>query len=152
MGRLPRRRIGKMPTQRRMIGIPVASIIIGSLFPILPLIATVPMVPPCGLMLLIAWRLRHRTLFPAWAPLPLGLFDDLVSGQPAGSSMIIWTLAFFALDLFDRRMVWREAMQDWMIASALIAFGLIGGLCFANIGPANTSVIVILPQDRKSVV
>ena len=134
-----------------MVGIPVASIMLGSLIPALPLIATVPLVPPFGLMLLIAWRLRHRTLFPAWAPLPLALFDDLISGQPVGSSIILWTLAFFAMDLFDQRLVWREAMQDWMIASALIIFVLLGGLCVANVGIASVSPVLILPQIMVSV-
>ncbi len=146
MERLPRRRIGKMPTQRRLIGIPVASIIVGSLIPILPIIATAPIIPPFGFMMLVAWRLLHRTIFPVWAPVPLALFDDLVSGQPIGSSMILWTLAFFAMDLLDRRMIWREAVQDWVVAGILILFVLLGGLFMANIGLADTNALMILPQ------
>jgi rod shape-determining protein MreD len=146
MERLPRRRIGRMPTRRRLIGIPVASIMAGSLMPVLPIIATAPIIPPFGFMMLIAWRLLHRTIFPVWAPVPLALFDDLISGQPIGSSMILWTLAFFAMDLLDRRMVWREAVQDWVVASLLIVVVLLGGLCIANIGPAETSALMILPQ------
>ncbi len=101
--------------------------------------------------MLIAWRLLHRNIFPVWAPIPLALFDDLISGQPAGSSMILWTLAFFAMDLLDRRMVWRETVQDWVLAGSLIVTVLFGGLCIANLGPAGTSAIVVLPQAILSV-
>ncbi len=151
MERLPRRRIGRMPTQRRMLGIPIISIMMGSLVPLVPFIATSAIIPPFGFMMLLAWRVLHRTLFPVWAPVPLALFDDLISGQPIGSSMILWTLAFFVMDLFDRRMVWREVVQDWFIAGGMIVAVLIGGLWIANLGPANTSVTMIFPQIILSV-
>jgi rod shape-determining protein MreD len=151
MERLPRRRIGKMPTRRRMMGIPVASIMGASLIPVLPIIATSPIIPPFGFMMLIAWRLLHRTMFPVWVPVPLALFDDLISGQPVGSSMILWTLTFFAMDLLDRRMIWREAVQDWLAASGLISFILFGGLGFANLGPAQTNIVMVLPQLLLSI-
>ena len=49
-------------------------------------------------------------------PLPLGLFDDLVSGQPLGSAMLLWTLCFLAIDVLEQRLVWRDFWQDWLIA------------------------------------
>ena len=95
MERRPRRRIGYAPSVTRLIGIPVASVMLGSLSPLMPLIATLPILPPFGFMILIAWRLLHRTVWPVWAAVPLGAFDDMLSGQPLGSAMILWTLAFF---------------------------------------------------------
>jgi hypothetical protein len=63
----------------------LAAILFGSLPPWLPIIAPAPVPPPLGFLLLLAWRLLRPGLLPPWAGLPLGLFDDLYSGQPTGS-------------------------------------------------------------------
>ncbi len=97
-------------------------------------------------MILIAWRLLHRTMWPVWAAIPLGAFDDLLSGQPLGSAMILWTLAFFALDLLDRRMMWRDSWQDWALAGLLIAALLGGGLLMANFTGGDSRVSILWPQ------
>src|SRR5699024_7185718 len=71
--------------------IPVASVMVGSLITIVPLIATFPVLPPLGLMTLLAWRLLRPEWMRIWSPLPFGFFDDLVSGQPLGSAILLWT-------------------------------------------------------------
>jgi rod shape-determining protein MreD len=151
MGRPPRRRIDRAPTRTKLIGIPVISVMLASLSPLLPMVATFPILPPFGFMMLVAWRLLHRTMWPVWASLPLGLFDDMFSGQPLGSAMLLWTLAFFAMDLFDRRMIWRDVWQDWGLAGLLITLLLLASLLIASGSGGTISPVVLLPQIILSI-
>jgi rod shape-determining protein MreD len=151
MGRAPRRRIDRAPTRTKLIGIPVLSVMLASLSALLPMVATFPILPPFGFMMLIAWRLLNRTLWPVWAAVPLGLFDDMFSGQPIGSAMLLWTLAFFTLDLFDRRMIWRDLWQDWGLASLLIAVLLFSSLLIANGTGGTVAPVVLIPQIILSI-
>lgn len=139
-------RLNREPSQLALVGIPTGSVMLGSMATLLPIIASMPVLPPFGLLFLIAWRMLVRDLWPVWAALPLGLFDDMFSGQPIGSAMLIWTLVFFVIDLFDRGMMWRDYRQDWGIASGLIALALGGGLWIANATGGDTGLLVILPQ------
>lgn len=115
------------------------------------MIASTPLIPPFGLIMLIAWRLRHRTIWPAWIGLPLGLWDDIFSGQPLGSSMLLWTVVLLGLEVVDRRMVWRDFWQDWGLAAVIITATLLGGLVIANLTGGNTSAIIMLPQIIVSI-
>lgn len=126
------------------IGIPIASVLLGSLLPILPMIATGPVLPPLGLMMLLAWRLLRPEIFPIWAAAPFGLFDDLLSGQPLGSAILLWTASFFAIEAFDTRLVWRDFLQDWMIAALAIAFCLIAGRLIASPISAHVDTMLIV--------
>jgi rod shape-determining protein MreD len=132
------------PTERRRIAVASAAIMVGSLVTLAPLVATVPFLPPFGLLMLLAFRLRDPELFPSWGPLPLGLFDDLVSGQPFGSAMALWTLIYIAIDVIDHRLVWRGFWQDWFIAGGAVTFCLLGMRLFAApIGaPVTTPVLL----------
>lgn len=131
--------------------LPVFSTILGSATVVLPIIATTPVLPPFGLMMLLAWRLLRPELWPVWIGLPLGLVDDLFSGQPIGSAMLLWTLALLGIDIADRRMVWRDYWQDWLIAAAAIILCLIGGLVSANATGGHGTVLQIVPQMLVSV-
>jgi rod shape-determining protein MreD len=146
MPRLPRTRIDRPPSPLRLTGTPIFTTMIGSMATLLPIIASAPLLSPFGLIMLLAWRLRHRTLWPVWIGLPLGLWDDIFSGQPLGSSMLLWTVVMLGLDVIDRRMVWRDFWQDWGLAAAIIALTLLGGLGIANWTGGNTSPTIILPQ------
>ena len=146
MARPQRTRIDRPPSSLRLTGTPIFMTMLGSLAPLIPIIASVPVLPPFGLMMLLAWRLRHRTLWPAWIGLPLGFWDDIFSGQPLGSSMLLWTIVMLGLDVVDRRMVWRDFGQDWGLAAVVIAVTLLGGLGVANSTGGNTSTLIIIPQ------
>ncbi|MEQ1548019.1 MAG: rod shape-determining protein MreD [Chakrabartia sp.] len=146
MARRYRPSLERAPSALALIGIPAASVMLGSMAPILPMIATAPILPPLGLLMLLAWRLLVRELWPVWAGLPLGLFDDLLSGQPLGSSAFLWTLSFFIIDLFDRRMMWRDYKQDWLIGAGLLAATLFGGLLIANLTGGSTNPLYVIPQ------
>jgi rod shape-determining protein MreD len=151
MARAPRTRIGREPSTFKIDATPILMTVAGSMLALLPIIATVPLLPPLGLMMLVCWRLLHRNIWPAWVGLPLGLWDDMLSGQPTGSAMLIWTLIMLGLDLADRRMVWRDFWQDWILASAIFLFAALAGLLIANFTGGNTSVIVIIPQSVMTI-
>jgi rod shape-determining protein MreD len=146
MPRPPRTRIDRPPSSMRVTGTPIFLTMLGSLAPLLPMIASVPLLPPFGLIMFVGWRLRHRTIWPAWIGLPLGLWDDIFSGQPLGSSMLLWTIMMLGLDVVDRRMVWRDFGQDWGLAAAVMALVMLGGLGIANWTGGNTPLMIILPQ------
>lgn len=124
--------------------VPALSIIIASTLTIWPMIASFPVLPPLGLLMLLGWRLSRPLSLPVWAALPLGLFDDLVSGQPLGNAMLFWTLCFFMIDLIDQRVVFRDFWQDWLIAGSSIAFCLILGRFVASPLSANVDTILML--------
>ncbi|TPG21889.1 rod shape-determining protein MreD [Sphingomonas koreensis] len=117
---------------------------LGSLVTIIPVVTTYPILPPFGLMMLLAWRLLRQDVLRVWAPVLFGLFDDLVSGQPIGSAVLLWTVSFFAIELFDQRLVWRDFRQDWLIASGAIAFCLIGGRLLASPIAAHVDTMLLL--------
>lgn len=130
---------------------PIVSTMLGSLVTMLPIVAQAPILPPFGLMMLLAWRLLRPGLLPVWMPLPLGLFDDLASGQPVGSAMLSWTVTFLIIDASERSLVWRDYLQDWLIAAAAIAGCLVAGFGFALLAGGKAPILVIVPQIIASV-
>lgn len=121
------------------------SVMLGSLVTIWPFIATFPTLPPFGLMILLAWRLRRHDALPIWAPLPLGLFDDLVSGQPLGSAMVLWMLCFFTIDLIEQRLLrFRDFWQDWVVAAGGIGTTLLVGRFIATPFTAHVDTILLV--------
>jgi len=70
---------------------------------------------------LIAWRLLRADVWPAWWAAPLGLFNDLMAGLPIGFSVTLWTAAMLALDMADRRTMWRDYWIEWILAAILVA-------------------------------
>ena len=102
-------------------GVPWLTILLGSLSPLLPIIAPAPVLPPLGYLFMLSWRLLRPGLLPLWAGLPLGLVDDLFSGQPFGSGILLFSLTLIAIELIDIRFPWRGFWQDWLVAAALLA-------------------------------
>lgn len=124
--------------------VPAATVIGGSSLTLWPMVASFPFLPPCGLLMVLGWRLARPERMPIWVPLPLGLFDDLVSGQPLGCAMLLWTLCFFVIDLIDQRIVFRDFWQDWLIAAGAIAFcGIVGRLVTTPFG-AHVDTVLLL--------
>jgi rod shape-determining protein MreD len=139
------------PRQERMLRarvrtVPIVSTIAGSMTALLPIIATSPTLPPFGLLMLLGWRLLRPELWQAWIALPLGFVDDLVSGQPLGSAMTLWTLAFLALDMVDNRMIWRDYWLDWLIATVAILLCLSGSWLFASLTGGGGTILAMAPQ------
>lgn len=132
-----------MPRSRAR-ALPWLTVMGGSLVTVFPVAANLPLLPPFGLLMLLAWRLLAPLALRRWAPALLGLFDDCLSGQPMGSAMLLWTVSFFLIDLFDQRTLFRAFAQDWLIAAVCIAFCLIGGRLVATpLGGHVDSVLVV---------
>jgi rod shape-determining protein MreD len=130
----------------RVTLIPICSTLLGSAMAIVPVIATEPIVPPFGLMILLAWRLLRPEMWPVWMALPLGLVDDLLSGHYLGTAMILWTVAFLVLEWVDQLLVWREAWIEWAIAAVAIPLLQLGAWALSQPVDSHTSVLTILPQ------
>jgi rod shape-determining protein MreD len=115
----------------RARALPWATVIAGSMVTVVPFVASLPLLPPFGLLMLLTWRLLARFALRPWAAAPLGLVDDLVSGQPLGSAMLLWSLCFLVIDLIEQRLVFRDFWQDWLIAAGALAFCLVVGRLIA---------------------
>lgn len=127
-------------------GIPWVMILLASLSPLLPIIAPLPILPPLGYLFLLAWRVLRPGLLPMWAGLPLGFFDDLFSGQPLGSGILLFSLTMIALDLIELRFPWRGFWQDWGIAALFTTLYLILAALFSGSGLPLVQYPLILPQ------
>lgn len=139
-------RINRAPSPLLALTLPWILVMLGSLSPTWPIIASAPVMPPLGFLLLVAWQQLRPGLFPVWAGVPLGLFDDLYSGQPFGSAVLLWSLAMIGLDVVERRFPWRSFIHDWIVACGIIAGYLVLSLALANLGGGRTPLLVIVPQ------
>ncbi|TPG09620.1 rod shape-determining protein MreD [Sphingomonas oligophenolica] len=123
--------------------VPWATVMAGSLVTIVPVVASLPLLPPMGLIILLTWRLLARFSLRPWAGAPLGLFDDVVSGQPIGASMLLWSVVMIGIDLVEQRLIFRDFWQDWLIAAAAIIFCLtVGRLVALPLGAHVDSVLL----------
>lgn len=111
--------------------IPWSTVAAASALTTVPVIASIPLLPPFGLLMLLAWRLLVRFSLRPWAAAPLGLWDDLLSGQPLGSAVLLWSLCFLAIEAIEGRLGHRDFRRDWLVAAAAIAFCLVGGRLIA---------------------
>lgn len=132
--------------------VPIVSTMLASLLPLmLPVIAQGPILPPFGLMMILAWRLLRPGFWAAWAPLPLGLFDDLASGQPLGSAMLSWTIAFLAIEASERSLIWRDYLQDWFTAGLTLTGCIVAAYLFALFAGGAAPIYAIVPQILASI-
>ena len=102
-------------------------------------------IPDFGFLALIAWRLLRADVFPAWWAAPLGLANDLLAGLPIGFSVTLWTAAMLALDLADRRTMWRDYWIEWVLAALLLAVYETAEWRIAQMVGASLPVVSILP-------
>ena len=132
--------------------VPIVSTMVGSISPLLlPVVTQAPIVPPFGLLVLLAWRLMRPGFWAPWAPLPLGLFDDLASGQPVGSAMLSWTIAFLAIDMSERTLLWRDYVQDWFVAALAVTGCILAGYLFAILAGAAAPISSVALQSLAAI-
>ncbi|GGN54772.1 hypothetical protein GCM10011349_30760 [Novosphingobium indicum] len=146
-----RRRINRAPSPVLAHTLPWLTILLGSMIPGWLLIASAPVMPPLGFLLFIAWRQLRPGLLPIWSALPLGLFDDLFSGQPFGAAVLLWSLAAIALEFVEARVPWRNFLTEWLLAIGLIVSYIVLCLGLNNLAGAGAPVRIILPQIVISV-
>jgi rod shape-determining protein MreD len=130
----------------RTVAVPIASTLAGSAMGLVPMIATEPLLPPFGLMMLLAWRLLRPEMWAAWIALPLGLVDDLVNGHNPGTAMALWTMALLVLDWIDHQFVWRDWWMEWAIAVIATILTEIGIWALSLPIGSHGSIALLLPQ------
>ncbi len=143
-------RINRRPSRAIARGTPWLSIALASVLTTLLSVACAPTMPPLGLLSLIAWRMLRPGLLPPWVGLPLGLIDDLYSGQPFGSAVLLWSCAMLAIERIELRVPWRSFSLDWAIAAGLITVALLAGAALADLAGATTPIALIAPQIALS--
>lgn len=136
--------------------VPWLTIMLGSLLPQLAIASAVPLIPPLGYLMLLSWRFVRPGLLPVWAGFPLGMFDDLFSGQPFGSAIFLWSATMIGLEILEARFPWRGFYQDWIVGgvaaiayltiSALFSGGQISGLMFLVLLPQIMLTVIVLPM------
>lgn len=131
--------------------VPVLATMLASLATILPMIATAPLMPPAGFVMLLAWRLLRPELWPVWIGIPLGLFDDIFSGQPIGTAMSLWTIALLIFDLIDSYVIWRDYWIDWLLAAIALTLYVIAGYWFSGQRGSPMELGVLIPQILLSI-
>lgn len=141
-----RRRIDRAPSPALAAAVPWASVMLLSLVPFAPLVVSAAIVPPFAFMALLAWRMYRPGLLPVWAGAPLGAFDDLFSGQPFGSAIMLWSIAMIVIEYVDTRLRSRGFATDWALAATLVAGALLLGAMIANMTGGATPLVAIAPQ------
>lgn len=145
------RRINREHSPLVALALPWLSIMAGSLVPLVFIATALPLVPPAGFLMLLAWRLVRPGLLPVWAGLPLGLFDDLFSGQPLGSAVVLWSLTMIAIELLDSRIPWRSFLQDWIVATGAALAYLLAAFVVSGAQPTVPGLVALGPQALLSV-
>ena len=100
--------------------VPAISVVIGSMVSLLPIVSSTGWWPDWGLLMLVAWRLLRADAWPAWWAAPLGFANDLILGNPIGLSVALWAAIMIAMDILDRRTMWRDYWIEWAIAVLFI--------------------------------
>lgn len=126
--------------------VPLASTIVAILLVLLPFVVATPLIPDLGLMVLVAWRLLRPEIWTANTALGLGLFNDLVAGNPIGQSMLLWASLFLIFDIIDSRLGFRDYLMDWAIAAVAIAGVHAGAWYIALLFGSDTGIAIVLPQ------
>jgi rod shape-determining protein MreD len=151
---LASRRIGQGPLSWATL-VPAATVVAASLLSALPIVSSSGWYPEFGFLVFISWRLLRSDPWPAWWAAPLGLVNDLFTGQPIGFSVALWSAIMLALDLIDRRTMWRDYWMEWVLAAVLIAIhewlewqvaGLMGAAVpFSRIAPPLIITVFLFP-------
>ncbi len=144
-------RINRAPDPWRVRIVPYASIMLASIVPVLLMADTMPLLPSFGFLMLLGWRMVRPGLLPLWAGAPLGAFDDLVSGQPFGCAIFLWSLAMIAIEVIETRFPWRGFWQDWFTASVIAVIYWLATLLFSGASITPEMLGVAAPQALLSV-
>lgn len=126
--------------------VPYLSIMAGSVIPVVFLADVMPLLPPLGFMALLCWRLMRPGFLPLWAGIPLGAFDDLFSGQPFGSAILLWTLTMFALEVIETRLPWRGFWQDWFTAGPVLVIYMLAAMVVSGASLSTPLFLAAIPQ------
>jgi rod shape-determining protein MreD len=135
----------------RPLLVPIVSTLAGSAMILAPMVSSAPQMPPFGLLMLLSWRLLRPEMWPAWIALPLGLYDDMLTGHFLGTSMGLWTIAFLAFDWIDHHVVWRDYWMEWIIAATSIAIIQAATWAFSQTPGANGTLLSAVPETMVAI-
>lgn len=139
-----RTRIGREPAPYAPY-VPAASVVAASLLVALPIVSTSGWYPDFGYLIFISWRLLRADPWPPWWAAPLGLINDLFTGYPVGLSVALWSATMLALDLIDRRTMWRDYWMEWVVAALLLTIDEWLQWRVARLGGADVPFLQMLP-------
>ena len=125
---------------------PYVSIALASFLPVLPIATALPFFPPFGFLMLLAWRMVRPGFLPVAAGFPLGLVDDLFSGQPFGSAILLWSLAMIAIEVLETQFRWRNFHLDWISAAALTVLYVVFAALFSGAKLQAEGLSALAPQ------
>lgn len=138
--------INRVESPLRANSVPYISIAFGSMLPFLLIADVMPIAPPLGFILFLGWRLMRPGLMPLWAGVPLGAFDDLFSGQPFGSAILLFSLTMIALEIVETRFPWRGFWQDWFTAGLAIVIYILAAITVSGATLSAHLFIAAIPQ------
>lgn len=143
--------INRAPSPLRVRSVPYVSIVLASFAPVILIADVMPLVPPLGFLMLLGWRMVRPGLLPLWVGAPLGAVDDLVSGQPFGSAILLWSLAMMAIEVIETRFPWRGFWQDWFTASLIASAYWFAALLVSGAEVSMETLSVSAPQALLSI-
>ncbi len=143
--------INRVTSPWRANTVPYVTILLGSLLPIWILADVMPIAPPIGFLIFLSWRIMRPGLLPLWIGVPLGAFDDLFSGQPFGSAILLWSLTMIALELIETRFPWRGFWQDWFTAGLCILLYITAAMVVSGASVTVYLAIAAIPQILMSI-
>jgi rod shape-determining protein MreD len=139
-------RINRDQSPWRAVSVPYVTIMLASALPFLVLADVMPAMPPLGFIMFVGWRIMRPGLLPIWAGAPLGAFDDLLSGQPFGSAVLLWSITMIVLELIEARFPWRGFWQDWFTAGLATLMYIIIAMIVSGTTITGPMVLAALPQ------
>lgn len=139
-------RINREQSPWRALTVPYLTIALASLCPVVFLANVMPVLPPLGFLMLLGWRMVRPGLLPLWIGVPLGAFDDLFSGQPFGSAILLWSITMIALEVLEARFPWRGFWQDWFTASLVIISYILLAILISGASPNPFAMFAAVPQ------
>lgn len=139
-------RINREQSPWRALVVPYASIMIASFTPALFLATVMPIFPPFGLIVMVAWRVMRPGLLPLWVGVPLGAFDDLFSGQPFGSAILLWSVTMVTFEAIESRFPWRGFWQDWFAASMAVVLYVLAAIVVSGAEFSQFLLFAAVPQ------
>jgi len=137
------------------LSIPTVSVLVATLLSVFPIVSNHGWWPDAGLLMLIAWRLLRADAWPAWVAAPLGLIHDLLTGGPIGLAVALWPAFMLALDVIDRRTMWRDYWIEWVLAAIFVGLFVVAqwqvaawdgaAVRFSSVAPSILVGIVCFP-------
>ncbi|MBD59432.1 MAG: rod shape-determining protein MreD [Citromicrobium sp.] len=146
------RQINRDQSPFLLVFVPWATILLASYLQSVPIATAGPLLPPIGFLFLLAWRLLRPGVLPIWSGIIFGIWDDLFSGQPLGSAILLFSATMLAIEIIDMRFPWRGFAQDWLIASIIVVIYILTATLVSGSRLSLPLFASIVPQLLLSII